>query len=1496
MATNKMIPRRLVSDTDEKLLKPTDMVDALNITVSEDGEGTGGVVKNARGNSAVYYESDTDVSVVGMPEVSPGTKVIGQVADPARGFIYFFVQGGQAQRVDDGIYQYSKDTGQFTDVYRGTDLLNFGVETNITANVVNGQFSQNDQIETMLYFTGDSMVNPPRKINVDRAIAGEYYFRTSLSQDAKDVLLTVARPPIGLCPTITFETDLDLDTNNFVKTTFQFATQLVFKDGEVSAISPYSKLAYPDNIASSGLEDDGDGLLPITDNVCVINTRYVPGEASSRHIPHIKYIRILGRDGNSEEMFVVDEFDPKENITRKVFGSDKQVYASSTGIYRFYNDSAYKAVPAEDVLKMYDNVPKVAMGQTIAGNRLTYSYYKEGYDNVDVTGTLTPVYADANSDSEIIDEGEANSVITAHTAFGAVDIDLLSASGFSSISDTIEDGTSTRLSFDLNIPNTLSPYDSTPPMLYGFINDTSGYNYYGFIGGDAATRLDVLATSADKITVEVNLASPLSETLDNLIDRIVDEINQQNITKEFSYSADTFWTFEVEAYSSFISSPRFAVGEQVDFTGVVDITWEIVAERTTNTIRLYPVIRKVESASLRENFGATGSISGNTVAGSRIWNSTNKVWNTSFIQAAVDLGGSVTYDGIPWENNVSDAAAPWTANHTSGLSASSGNPAERFISMVSFSATPSFKSGSSHEIGVVYFDEFNRSGFVNKLGSFYAQRPQERAGGEGKAATFCETQITSSAPSWAKTFQFVYPGAGSYSSVFTYTTGTARTPYNKETWDSATSPVLGTHFEADENNKRVYVNIDTVENFKDKKGAVIDYSFTPGDIVRVVSREDTSGTTYFPSAASGGAIEFRVIDDVTLGDTDNPLYPTISGEVPAKYKGRWLVLDAPSVAAGLAYNTSGDDEQYNEWDWYSVTNAFFNGTDSVNYAGTYPDGTTPPTNTFWGHRSVIEILTPRGGASDRIWYEIGEAHDIGQHSQTFTLAGDVYHRAVSCNGPEYDGSFWTTGEASESWGFSTIAIETPYISDYILESSKAWSRGRSHVEAKNEGERFYRSSITYSDEYQDDIVDLRLSSFNPTKANFFNFDKKYGSLYSIHDYNDRLLGIQQNRVSFTTVNKNLLSYADGSGSVSVSENPYGSTLYAEVEAGLSDPFIGSVLNTGGEVYFADYDKERIVKISGNGLSFISDLGLRSEFEDEFRRYKDSSVKQNIVSGYDPRDGVVFFTFNTVNDSKTYGYTESTGFWTSRFSFIPDRYAYIDNRLFTFSYDQTVSSTQDILMWEHTDTADRCNYYGEQYDSSVTVVSNPMPSNVKVFDAISLETDSDSWSSPSAGVTTELGCSGRVRSFTDKEGIRYSAFGRDEATNIASAIPLGELAENLPVNITAPVEMSSKLDRLPIKKNMSIRKLVGGVLEHIRSTSTSPTISSWNGTTLTLNTFSGDTLTASGTPLYAVLEENEINGGPIRGAWAKIKLDNNSTSKYELYSINTYTSDSPYHYG
>ena len=43
MAIDKITPRFLVSDEDERLLEAGAMTDALNVTISEDGEGSEGV-------------------------------------------------------------------------------------------------------------------------------------------------------------------------------------------------------------------------------------------------------------------------------------------------------------------------------------------------------------------------------------------------------------------------------------------------------------------------------------------------------------------------------------------------------------------------------------------------------------------------------------------------------------------------------------------------------------------------------------------------------------------------------------------------------------------------------------------------------------------------------------------------------------------------------------------------------------------------------------------------------------------------------------------------------------------------------------------------------------------------------------------------------------------------------------------------------------------------------------------------------------------------------------------------------------------------------------------------------------------------------------------------------------------------------------------------------------------------------------------------------------
>ena len=52
MAIDKITPRFLVSDEDERLLQAGAMTDALNVTISEDGEGSEGVIKNVKGTIA----------------------------------------------------------------------------------------------------------------------------------------------------------------------------------------------------------------------------------------------------------------------------------------------------------------------------------------------------------------------------------------------------------------------------------------------------------------------------------------------------------------------------------------------------------------------------------------------------------------------------------------------------------------------------------------------------------------------------------------------------------------------------------------------------------------------------------------------------------------------------------------------------------------------------------------------------------------------------------------------------------------------------------------------------------------------------------------------------------------------------------------------------------------------------------------------------------------------------------------------------------------------------------------------------------------------------------------------------------------------------------------------------------------------------------------------------------------------------------------------------
>lgn len=85
MPINKIIPRFLVSDKDERLLENGAMTDAINVTISENGNGTEGVIKNMVSTVAANAKNGSALTT------NDAIKAIGQASDPQRGFLYVFV-------------------------------------------------------------------------------------------------------------------------------------------------------------------------------------------------------------------------------------------------------------------------------------------------------------------------------------------------------------------------------------------------------------------------------------------------------------------------------------------------------------------------------------------------------------------------------------------------------------------------------------------------------------------------------------------------------------------------------------------------------------------------------------------------------------------------------------------------------------------------------------------------------------------------------------------------------------------------------------------------------------------------------------------------------------------------------------------------------------------------------------------------------------------------------------------------------------------------------------------------------------------------------------------------------------------------------------------------------------------------------------------------------------------------------------------------------------
>ena len=194
-------------------------------------------------------------------------------------------------------------------------------------------------------------------------------------------------------------------------------------------------------------------------------------------------------------------------------------------------------------------------------------------------------------------------------------------------------------------------------------------------------------------------------------------------------------------------------------------------------------------------------------------------------------------------------------------------------------------------------------------------------------------------------------------------------------------------------------------------------------------------------------------------------------------------------------------------------------------------------------------------------------------------------------------------------GFECYKIKDAFISNALTINN----RPLTYIENYRENKR--NASVTYSDVYEQSTNYNGLNEFNLSKVNYIDLDDEYGDIKRIHSRDTNLVVFQENKVSQLLYNKSVIFNADGTGNVSQNLNIFGQQLPYNGEYGISNS-AHSFSSWGSRIYFADERRGAIMRLSQDGLTEISQYGMRDWFRDNVNAKNDNVI----IGGYDPFNG------------------------------------------------------------------------------------------------------------------------------------------------------------------------------------------------------------------------------------------------------------------------------------
>jgi len=221
----------------------------------------------------------------------------------------------------------------------------------------------------------------------------------------------------------------------------------------------------------------------------------------------------------------------------------------------------------------------------------------------------------------------------------------------------------------------------------------------------------------------------------------------------------------------------------------------------------------------------------------------------------------------------------------------------------------------------------------------------------------------------------------------------------------------------------------------------------------------------------------------------------------------------------------------------------------------------------------------------------------------------------------------------------------------------------------------------------------------------------YGSIQKLFSRNTDLVTFCEDRVIKILANKDAIFNADGNPQLTANENVLGQVIPFVGDYGISqNP--ESFASESYRAYFADKQRGAVLRLSMDGLTPISNDGMRDYFGEKLKTatyligsYDNNKEEYNLTawSGDLTAGGGL---------SATVSYDEKVKGWTSFKSFIPENGCSIQNDYFTFKNGN--------IYKHHVDGTNANEFYGVQTESKVEFIFNQEPSLIKSFNSIMYE--------------------------------------------------------------------------------------------------------------------------------------------------------------------------------